>query len=115
MWAYGRHYHVECVYVKRQSFACHIMVDFKQFNRLSSKDKNIIEGNLQYFGKIQVIIELDYQYFKCFIFKCRWYEASKRKQRHDTHNGLFSIDSSKFLLEDKEHYVLPIHCEQVFL
>jgi len=91
------------------------MVDFKQSSRASSKDKNIIEGNLQYVGKIQEIIELDYHSFKCCIFKCRWYEAFERTGRHDTHSGLFSIYSSRFLAEDKEPYVLPIHCEQVFL
>ena len=54
------------------------MVDFKQSSQASSKDKNIIEGNLQYVGKIQEIIELDYRSFKCCIFKCRWYEAFDR-------------------------------------
>ena len=115
MWAYGRHYRVESVDVKRRSFDCGIMVDFKQSSRASSKDKNIIEGNLQYVGKIQEIIELDYRSFKCCIFKCRWYEAFERTRRHDSHSGLFSIDSSRLLPEDKEPYVLPIHCEQVFL
>ena len=51
MWAYGRHYRVESVYVKRRSFDCGVMVDFKQSNRESSKYKNIIEGNFQYIGK----------------------------------------------------------------
>jgi len=59
MWTYGRHYHVECVYVKTQSFYCGIMVYFKQSGQSSSKDKNIIERNLQYVEKIQEIIELD--------------------------------------------------------
>lgn len=114
MWAYGSHYRIESVDVKRQSFDCAIMVDFNQSSRASSKYKNIIEGNLQYVGKIQEIIELDYRSFKCCIFKCRWYEAFERTRRHDTQSGLFSIDSSRFLPEDKEPYVLPIHCEQVF-
>jgi hypothetical protein len=43
------------------------VVDFKQSSRASSKDKNIIEGNLQYVGKIQEIIGLDYRSFKCCI------------------------------------------------
>jgi len=47
MWAYGQHYHVESVDVKILSFDCGIVVDFKQSSRESSKDKNIIEGNLQ--------------------------------------------------------------------
>lgn len=46
MWAYGRHYGVESVDVKRYSFDCGIMVDFKLCSRSRSKDKNIIEGNL---------------------------------------------------------------------
>lgn len=111
MWAYGRHYRVDSVDVKREFFDCGIIVDFKQSNQSSSKDKNIVEGNLQYVGKIQEIIELDYCSFKCCNIKCRWYEAFERTHRHDTHSGLFSIDSSCFLLEDKEPYVLPIHCE----
>jgi hypothetical protein len=115
MWAYGLNYHVESVDVKRQSFDYGIMVDFKKFSRPSSKDKNIIEGNLQYVGKIQEIIELDYRSFKCCIFKCRWYEAFEWTQRHDTYSGLLSIDSLRFLPKDKEPYILPIHCEQVFL
>ena len=60
MWAYGWHYHVERIDLKRHSFDCSGMVGFKQSSRASSKDKNIIEGNLQYVGKIQEIIELDY-------------------------------------------------------
>jgi hypothetical protein len=52
MWAYGQNYHVESVEVKRRSFDCGIMVDFKKFIRASSKEKNTIEGNLQYVGKI---------------------------------------------------------------
>ena len=71
MWAYGRHYHVESVDVKIRSSHCGIMVDFKQSSQASSKDKNIIEENLQYVGKIHEIIELDYCSFKCCIFKCR--------------------------------------------
>jgi hypothetical protein len=74
----------------------------------------MIEVNLQYVGKIQEITELDYHSFKCCIFKCRWYESFDRTRRHDNHSALFSIDSSRFLPEDKEPYVLPIHCERVF-
>lgn len=64
---------------------------------------------------MQGIIELDYCSFKCCNFKCTWYEAFERTQSHDTHWGLFSIDSSNHLLEDMDPHVLPIHCENVFL
>ena len=97
MWAYGQHYHVESIVVKRVSFDCGIMVDFKKYHRESSKDRKFIEKNIQYVGKIQEIVELDYHYFTCCIFKCRWYEAFNRTQRHDTLIGLFSIYYSRLL------------------
>ena len=74
MWAYGWHYHVEIVDVKRWYFDCGIMVDFKQSSRPTSKYKNIIEGDLQYVGIIKEIIEMDYHSYKYCIFKCIWYE-----------------------------------------
>ena len=80
MWAYGCHYRVERVDVKRQTFDCGVMVYFKQSSRASSKDKKIVEGNLQYVGKIQEIIKLDYRSFKCCIFKCKWYESFERTE-----------------------------------
>ena len=38
MWAYGRHYRVESIDIKRWSFDCGIMVDFKQSSQARSKD-----------------------------------------------------------------------------
>ena len=114
MWAYGHHYRVERVDAKRRSFDCGVMVDFKQSSRASSKDKNVIEGNLQYVGKIQEIIELDYHSFKCCIFNCKWYEAFNMTRIHDIRSGLFYIYSSKYIPQYKEPYVLPIHYEHVF-
>ena len=49
------------------------------------------------------------------VFVSIWYESFVSTQRHDTHSRLFSIYSSRFLPEDKEPYLLPIHCEQVFI
>jgi hypothetical protein len=87
------------------------MVDFKKSSRASSKDKNTIEGNLQYVRKLNEIIDLDYHFFKCCIFNYIWYESFEKIRRHDTHSGFFSIYSSRFLQEDNEPYVLPIHCK----
>jgi hypothetical protein len=87
------------------------MVDFKKSSQASLKDKNTIEGNLQYVRKLNEIIELDYHFFKCFMFNYIWYESFEKIQRHDTHSGFFSIYSSRFLQEDNEPYVLRIHCK----
>jgi len=43
----GGHYHVESVHEKRQSLYCGIIVEFKKSTWSRSKDRNIIEGNLQ--------------------------------------------------------------------
>jgi len=44
----------------------------------TSKDKNPIDANLTYYGKIVDILELDYyNHFKVVLFKCEWYEAKE--------------------------------------
>ena len=44
----------------------------------SSKDKNPVDANLTYYGRIIDIIELDYYgHFKVVLFRCDWYDAGE--------------------------------------
>nr|XP_009784483.1 PREDICTED: uncharacterized protein LOC104232894 isoform X2 [Nicotiana sylvestris] len=44
----------------------------------SSKDKNPVEANLTYYGRIVDIVELDYYgHFRVVLFKCDWYEVEE--------------------------------------
>lgn len=47
------------------------MVDFDQASRASTKDSYLIEGKIQYVGKIQEILQLNFRSFKCVVFKCK--------------------------------------------
>jgi len=56
MWAYGQHFRIEKIDYNRVIFECEVMVYFDQASHASIKYKNLIEGTLQYVGKIQQII-----------------------------------------------------------
>ncbi|XP_070025158.1 uncharacterized protein [Nicotiana sylvestris] len=44
----------------------------------SSKDKNPVDANMTYYGRIVDIFELDYYgHFKVVLFKCDWYEVEE--------------------------------------
>lgn len=74
------------------------MVDFEQAICASGKDTNWIEGNLEYYGKIQKNIELNFRSFKCVMLRCKWYQ---RSIVHDAPSNYIAIDSIKYLPEDK--------------
>ena len=44
----------------------------------SSKDSNLVDANLTYYGRINDIVEIDYYgYFKVVLFRCDWYEVGE--------------------------------------
>ena len=84
MWAYVQHFRIEKIDHNRMIFDCGVMVDFDQRSHASTKDKNFIEGTLQYIKKIQQIIQLNYRPFQCVVFICKWFDTlDKRTILHD--------------------------------
>lgn len=77
----------------------------------SSKDTNWIEGSLDYYGKLQEIIQLNFRSFKCDILRCKWYKISIM---HDTPNNYIAIDFIKYLSKDKEPYIFLQHYDQIY-
>jgi hypothetical protein len=93
------------------------VVAFDQTSHASSRDTNPIEGQLDYVGTIQEIIELDYRSFKCVIFKCKWFDIFDRRRsvRHDLDSELYSIDIHREMSTSQaKPFVLLEHYEQVF-
>ncbi|XP_019255451.1 PREDICTED: uncharacterized protein LOC109234065 [Nicotiana attenuata] len=70
----------------------------------SSKDKNPVDANLTYYGRIIDIVELDYGHFKVLLFKCDWYEVE-----HDIYSLTYVYFNKKcyqeepFILADQAH------------
>lgn len=96
MWAYNQHFRIKKKDSNRMTFDYGVMLDFDQASRASTKDTNLIEGKIQYVGKIQEILQLDFRSFKCVLFKCKWFEGfvNRRKMLHDIPSGSYAIDST---------------------
>ena len=90
-------------------------VKFDQYSHSNRHDENLIEGILGYIGKIQEIMQVDFSYFQCFIFRCKWWDTfDENNVKVDHDSGLICINSKKMLVEMKEPYVFPKDCNQVF-
>lgn len=74
----------------------------------SSKDQNPIVGNVNYYGSIEQIFELDYWgVLNVVLFKCCWYQEEK-----DAY-GLTKVNFNKFCFKN-DPYVLSSQVQQVF-
>lgn len=74
----------------------------------SSKDQNPIVGNVNYYGSIEEIFELDYWgVFNVVLFKCCWYQEEK-----DAY-GLTKVNFNKLCFKN-DPYVLSSQVQQVF-
>ena len=94
---------------------CGVEVDFDQSSRSSHRDQNLIRGTLGYIGKMQEIIEVDFSYFQCVIFKCKWWDTFDRNNvKEDRNSRWIYINSRNMWDEAKEPYVFPKDCNQVF-
>jgi len=47
-----------------------IAATFKRPWQSSARDRNIIEADVEYIGKLQEIVELDYRHTCVFVFVC---------------------------------------------
>ncbi|XP_074359763.1 uncharacterized protein LOC141699855 [Apium graveolens] len=74
----------------------------------SSKDENPTVGNVNYYGAIEEIVEVDYWgEFSVVVFKCCWYQEEK-----DVY-GLTRVNFNK-LCQQSDPYVLASQVQQIF-
>jgi hypothetical protein len=117
MWAYGQHFRVENVDKHRATLDCGIMASFKQQSRASARDLNLLDGELDYVGKIQDILEVNLRSFTIILFHVQWFQVIQRGPNRTVRrdpNGFYAIDSSKLLRKNEDPFALPQHCEQIF-
>jgi len=77
----------------------------------SSKDKNLVIGDMSFYGVIQEIWELNYNTFNVPVFKCDWVQ----------NNGGVRIDELGYILVDlnrvghkSDSFILASQAKQVF-
>jgi len=64
----------------------------------SRADQNIREANLAYYGKLEVIIELNYyRHFKVILLKCKWTVTTRDRGFRKDLRGFISINFSRLI------------------
>ena len=101
---------------KRVTFDSGVMAKFEQASRRRATDQNIVIAEMQYFGLLKEIINVDYRSFTMLIFDVQWFkvimEGSNATVRRDV-SGFIEVDSTKPWSDLRDTFVLPEHCEQV--
>ena len=76
------------------------MASFKQQSRASVRDVNLLNGELDYVGKFEDILEVNLRSFKIIVFHDQRYQfihLGANKTIQIDPNGFYAIDSSKLL------------------
>lgn len=93
MWEYGHHFHTKDVDNGHITKDCGEEVEIDQSSHASHCDQNMIQGKLGYVRKIQEIIQVDFSFFQCVIFRCKWWDTFDRNNVNEDHdNGLICIN-----------------------
>ena len=72
---------------------------------------------MDYFGRIQVIFDIDYKTFKMYILDVQWFKAVTQGRnptiQRDT-SGFVAIDSTRLWTNQSDTFVLAKSCEYVY-
>jgi hypothetical protein len=74
------------------------------------------EFEINYYGKLEEVVELQYhsEQNTVFLFKCYWYDTTDREIRVDPHYGLVEINSKARLRNINDVLVFAKQCQQVY-
>jgi len=85
-------------------------------NGVYVKGSTCSEFEVDYYGKLEEVVELQYhsEWNRVFLFKCYWYDTTGRGIRVDPHYGLVEINSKARLRNVNDVFVFPKQCQQVY-
>jgi hypothetical protein len=117
MYAYGKHI---CVQGAKADFStCNngVAATFSQSYRVSRKDQNQREENLEYVGWVEEIIGVDYGKFELLLMYCKWVQANWNEAQATMKRDEYGFTLVKFdhiipYLADLFAFLL--HAQQVF-
>ena len=74
------------------------------------------EFEVDYYGKLEEVIELQYhnEYNRVFLFKCYWYDTTNKEIIVDSHHGLVEISSKARLGNVNDVFVFTKQRRQVY-
>jgi len=84
-------------------------------NGVCVKGSTSSELEVDYYGRLEEVIELQYysEQNRVFLFKCYWYDTTDRGIRVDPHYGLVEINSKARLRKVNDVFVFTKQCQQV--
>ena len=85
-------------------------------NNVCVKGSTCSEFEVNYYGKLEEVIELQYhsEHNIVFLFKCYWYDTTNRGIRVDHLYGLVEINSKARLCNVNDVFVFAKQCQQVY-
>ena len=85
-------------------------------NGVYVKGSTCSEFEVDYYGKLEVVVELQYhsEHNRVFLFKCYWYNTTDRGIIVDPHYGLVKINSKARLYNVNDIFVFAKQCQQVY-
>ena len=91
---YGHHFYTEDVDDGNVTQDCGVRVKFDQSSCVNHYDQSLIGGMLCYVKNIQEIIQVDFSYFQCVIFRCKlWDTFNRNNVKEYCDSGLICINS----------------------
>ena len=81
-------------------------------NEVCIKGLTFNEFEVDYYGKLEEVIELQYhsEQNRVFLFKCYWYDTTDKEIRVDPHHGLIKINSKARLRNNNDVFVFVKQC-----
>jgi hypothetical protein len=85
-------------------------------NGVCIKGSTSSEFKVDYYGRLEEVIELQYhsEQNRVFLFKCYWYDTTDRGIRVDPHYGLVEINSKARHRNVNDVFVFAKQCQQVY-
>lgn len=104
----GHKFHTVSCESKRKTQCSGVSLTSTTPSLSSSRDQNLVVGNVRYYGAVDDIIELDYfGHFKVVLFRCKWFHVEQDEY------GSIRVNFSK-LCYSNDPFVMANQVSQVF-
>ena len=117
LWSHGRHFRVQRIDQNRQTFDSGVMASFEQEIH-DGLNGDVQLSKVEYCGRIQNILQVDYRSFQMFLLDVQWFKAVTQGRNPTIQrdaSGFVAIDSTKLWRNTSDTFVLAETCEQVYI
>ncbi|KAG8472497.1 hypothetical protein CXB51_034179 [Gossypium anomalum] len=115
-----RKFHTKYRERMRRTQNCGVVVNSSITSYASARDSNPVEGNVEYYGLLTDIIELDYYgRWKVILFRCDWADVNTARGNKKDQFGFTMVNFSRLIHTGQqlmdEPYVFSSQVKQVFI